>query len=86
MVNQNNMKKTKSPTPEEILKKHIDKQSMDELCENIWPDMLDAMEDYHKEALRSELIAYDKWLVCNLWDNILPTPEEAVDEYLKHKK
>lgn len=28
----------------EILQKYIDKESMDEVSENIWPDMLDAMK------------------------------------------
>ena len=80
------MKKTKSPITERILAEYIDKQSMDELCENIWPDMLDAMEDYHKEALRSELIAYDVWLLKKYWGTNVPTPREAVDEYLNQKK
>jgi NAD-dependent SIR2 family protein deacetylase len=31
---------------EEILHKHIDKESMDELSENVWTDMIDAMEEY----------------------------------------
>ena len=80
------MKKIKSPTPEKILAKHIDKQSMDELCIYIWLDILEAMEDYHKEALRSELIAYDVWLLKKYWGTNVPTPREAVDEYLNQKK
>ena len=36
-------------TAEEILQEHIDKESMDDLSENIWPDMLDAMEEYAVE-------------------------------------
>jgi hypothetical protein len=31
---------------EEILHKHIDKESMNELSENVWIDMIDAMEEY----------------------------------------
>ena len=45
------------------------------------------MEDYHKEALRSELIAYDKWMSKTYWgENIIKIPERVVDEYLKQKK
>ena len=33
---------------EEILSKHVDKQSMDELDENVWPDIVDAMKEYAK--------------------------------------
>jgi hypothetical protein len=40
------------------------------------------MNDFHKEALRSELIAYDKWMSTFHWDEVL-SPEEAVDIYLK---
>lgn len=32
--------------PEDILCKHVDKESMDELSENVWPDIIDAMKEY----------------------------------------
>ena len=45
------------------------------------------MEDYHKEVLRSELIAYDKWMCKTYWgENIIKSAETVVDEYLKSKK
>ena len=31
---------------EEILSKHVDKDSMDELSENVFPDMINAMKEY----------------------------------------
>ena len=37
---------TEKKTAEEILHEHIDKESMDELSVNVWPDMLEAMEAY----------------------------------------
>ena len=40
-------------TKEEILKEYIDKESMDELSGNVWPDMLEAMEEY--SALRNHV-------------------------------
>lgn len=39
-------------TAEEILHKHIDKESMDELSVYVWPDMLDAMQEYHESQLQ----------------------------------
>jgi hypothetical protein len=39
-----------------------------------------------KSQLRSELIAYDKWLSDHYFENYMPTPERAVDEYLNQKK
>lgn len=36
-------------TAEEILKDHIDKESMDSLSENVWPDMIEAMEEYKNQ-------------------------------------
>lgn len=36
---------------EEILQKHIDKESMDEISGNIWPDIIEAMLDYHAQQL-----------------------------------
>ena len=35
-----------SATAEEILANHIDKESMDELSVNVWPDMLEAMTEF----------------------------------------
>jgi len=40
-------------TKEEILHKHISKECMDELSENIWFDMLDAMEEYAQQQVNS---------------------------------
>jgi len=37
---------TEKKTAEEILHEHIDKESMDELSVNVWPDILEAMEAY----------------------------------------
>lgn len=39
-------KEQEKQTAEEILANHIDKESMDELSVNVWPDMLEAMEEY----------------------------------------
>ena len=39
-------------TPEEILHKHVDKESMDELSENVWPDIVDAMKEYALSVAR----------------------------------
>ena len=45
-------------TPEEILHKHVDKESMDELSKNVWPDIVDAMKEYAisvaREAVEEE--------------------------------
>ena len=49
----------------------------------------DINDDLAKEIaslLRSELIAYDVWMVRKYWGRNIPTPREAVDEYLKQKK
>jgi len=37
---------------EEILKKHIDKESMDDLSVNVWLDILEAMDEYAEEYHR----------------------------------
>jgi hypothetical protein len=42
-------------TAEEILSKHIDKESMDGLSENVWSDMLEAMEEYAKQFKQSDI-------------------------------
>ena len=46
-------------TPEAILHKHVDKESMDELSENVWPDIVDAMREYAlhiaREAVEDEI-------------------------------
>lgn len=56
-------------TKEEILNKHIDKESMDELSENIWPDMLDAMEEYKQQEVKSvdlaDVVGQSEQLVCD---------------------
>ena len=39
-------KKQLMKSAHEILTRHIDKETMDSLSENIWPDMLDAMHEY----------------------------------------
>ena len=82
------MEKNK-PKPEDILLNHIDKQSMDEVCENIWPDMLEAMQEfadlYHKEKLREELMLFmhnGKNSGESCFDNLI---ESIIDEYLKTK-
>ena len=38
--------------PEEILHKHVDKESIDELSENVWPDIVDAMKEYALSVAR----------------------------------
>jgi hypothetical protein len=42
-------------TAEEILHKHIDKKSMDEISVNIWPDMIEAMKLYAIEKVKEAL-------------------------------
>ena len=45
--------------PEAILHKHVDKESIDELSENVWPDIVDAMKEYAlhiaREAVEEEV-------------------------------
>jgi hypothetical protein len=36
-------------TAEEILKNYVDKDSVDELSINVWPDILFALEEYGKQ-------------------------------------
>ena len=38
--------------PEAILHKHVDKESMDELSENVWPDIVDAMKEHALHVAR----------------------------------
>ena len=37
---------------EEILSKYVDKKSMDELSENVWPDIVDAMKECTLQVVR----------------------------------
>ena len=44
---------------EEILANHIDKESMDELSVNVWPDMLEAMQEFatlHAQRLAEKMV------------------------------
>jgi len=58
---------------EKILHKHIDKESMDELSVNVWPDMLDAMQEHasHQSQISDEEIDN---AACRLH----PAPEESL--------
>ena len=49
---------------EEILSKHVDKKSMDELSDNVWPDIVDAMKEYALQVARE---AVEEELRINLW-------------------
>ena len=49
---------------ENILSKHVDKKSMDELSENVWPDIVDAMKEYALQVARE---AVGEELRINLW-------------------
>ena len=49
---------------EDILSKHVDKKSMDELSENVWPDIVDAMKEYTLQVARE---AVEEELRINLW-------------------
>ena len=42
---------------EEILSKYVDKKSMDELSENVWPDIVDAMKEYALQVAREAVEA-----------------------------
>ena len=60
-------------TPEEILHKHVDKESMDEFSENVWPDIVDAMKEYAlhiaQEAVEEEAEFPDS-MPDDMWDII----------------
>ncbi len=53
-----------------------------EWCDNIAKEIATLFQS----QLKSELIAYDKWLSNNYCGNDIVTPEREVDEYLKQKK
>ena len=69
---------------EDILSKHVDKKSMDELSENVWPDIVDAMKEYALQVARE---AVEEELRINLWGpsrqavkNVLTRIEKLTEE------
>ena len=74
---------TEKKTAEEILHEHIDKESMDELSVNVWPDMLEAMEAYAAQQSKIKLPnpsieEIERMAV----DNFSSTPEPEVYPWL----
>lgn len=77
------------PTKEEILKKHH-KNARGHWVALTSNRALKAMqeyaEEYHKEKLREELIAYDEWYYSQSTFTVTDGPsEKLIDEYLKTK-
>ena len=58
---------------EEVLSKHVDKQSMDELDENVWPDIVDAMKEYALQVAREGVEEEKAWTMydeCHAVDHV----------------
>jgi hypothetical protein len=80
------MKKIKIKNPEEWVRdEYFDAESGDWQRYSYSEAMKLYAEYYHKEKLRKELIAYDKYISTHYWDGEIPSIEKAVDMYLKSR-